>query len=259
MGERTQHQPGTMSWADLTTPDPEAAKAFYGELFGWAFDDMPVDGGGTYSMASLDGASVAALAGQPEQDRSNGIPPHWNNYVTVDDLEASSARAAELGGTVVLPPFDVMTAGRMTVIQDPSGGHLALWEPRDHIGATRVNEPGCLTWNDFVTQDPAAAQEFFGSLFGWTYERMPTDEVEYYVCRNGERGNGGLMKAREEGIPSFWYPYFAVEDVDATRAKIESAGGRVMAGPTEVPTGRFVVATDPQGAFFAIYEGDFED
>jgi predicted enzyme related to lactoylglutathione lyase len=259
MGERTKYEPGTMSWADLSTPDPEAAKGFYGGLFGWTFDDLPVGEGSFYSMARLDGASVAALAGQPESDRAAGIPPHWNNYVTVEDVDAEAARVGELGGTVVMAPFDVMSAGRMAVIQDPTGGYLSLWEARENIGAYRVNEPGCLTWNDFVTQEPARAQEFFGSLFGWTYERMPADEVEYYICRNGERTNGGLMKARQEGIPSFWYPYFAVESVDDSRAQLESAGGSVMAGPTQVPVGRFVVATDPQGAFFAIYEGDFDD
>jgi uncharacterized protein len=260
VGERTEYRPGTFSWADLTTPDPDAAKRFYGELFGWSFEDLPVDGGPAYSMATLGGATVSALAEQPEQDRSAGIPPHWNNYVTVDGLEASTTRAAELGATVVLPAFDVTTAGRMAVIQDPTGAYVSLWEPRDSIGATRVNEPGCLTWNDLVSTDPAAAREFYGGLFGWRYEVMGEGtESEYWICFNGDRTNGGLMKTRMEGVPSFWYPYFAVESADAAKAQIESGGGKVMVGPQEVPQGRFVVATDPQGAMFAVFEGEFDD
>jgi predicted enzyme related to lactoylglutathione lyase len=260
VGERTEYRPGTFSWADLTTPDPDGSKRFYGELFGWSYEDLPMEGGPTYTRASLDGASVSALIEQPEQDRAAGIPPHWNNYVTVDDLEAHTARAGELGGTVIVPSFDVMTAGRLAVIQDPTGAYLSMWEPRDDIGATRVNEPGCLTWNDLMSTDPAAAREFFGGLFGWRYELMGGEgDDAYWVCFNGDRSNGGLLKTRMEGVPSFWYPYFAVESADAGKERIEALGGRVVMGPQEVPNGRFVVATDPQGAMFAVVESDFDD
>jgi predicted enzyme related to lactoylglutathione lyase len=122
-----------------------------------------------------------------------------------------------------------------------------------------VNEPGCLTWNDLVSTDPAAARAFYGGLFGWRYEGMGEGESEYWVCFNGDRTNGGLMKTPAEGMPSVWYPYFAVENVDAAKERIESGGGRSMVGPQEVPQGRFVVASDPQGAMFAVFEGDFDD
>jgi predicted enzyme related to lactoylglutathione lyase len=259
MGERTEHKPGTFSWADLATTDPDAAKRFYGDLFGWSYDDMPVDGGGTSTMSSLDGATVSALSEQRDDERSMGVPPHWNNYVTVDDLDARAAKASELGGTVVVPPFDVMTAGRMAVVADSTGGMFCMWEPRDHIGATRVNEPGCLSWNDLVSTDPAAAREFYGGLFGWRYEQMAEGADEYWVCFNGDRSNGGLLKTPQEGMPSVWYPYFAVESVDAAKERIEAGGGRVMMGPREVPQGRFLVASDPQGAMFAVFEGEFDD
>lgn len=259
MGERSEHKPGTFSWADLATSDPDAAKGFYADLFGWSYEDMPVDGGGTYTMSTLDGATVSALSALRDEERSMGVPPHWNNYVTVDDVDTRVARAGELGGTVVVPPFDVMTAGRMAVVQDPTGGIFSMWEPRDHIGATRVNEPGCLTWNDLVSTDPAAAREFYGGLFGWRYEAMGEGAGEYWICFNGERTNGGLMKTPAEGMPSVWYPYFAVEDVDAAKEKIEAGGGQAMVGPEEVPQGRFVVGADPQGAMFAVFEGEFDD
>ena len=259
MGERTEYRPGTFSWADLATTDPADAKRFYGELFGWGFDDLPVGDGAAYTMCTLGDARVAALNEQQEGERSAGVPPHWNNYVTVEDADATAARAGELGGTVVAPAFDVMTAGRMAVIQDPTGAVLCVWTPRDNIGATRVNEPGCLTWNDLISTDPAAAREFYGGLFGWRYEGMGAGADEYWVCFNGERSNGGLMKTPVEGMPSFWYPYFAVASVDAARERIEAGGGRVSVGPQEVPQGRFVVAADPQGATFAVFEGEFDD
>lgn len=259
MGARTQYRPGTLSWVDLSTTDVDDAKRFYGELFGWTYDDQDAGGGAVYSMAKVGDDSVAAVNAQQEDERARGIPPHWNNYVTVEDVDASAPRAAELGGSVHVEPFDVLTAGRMAVIADPTGAVLCLWTPRDNIGATRVNEPGCLTWNDCVTTDPDTARSFYEGLFGWRYEGMGEGGTEYWVCYNGDRTNGGLMKTPEEGMPSFWYPYFAVENADDAKARVEALGGTPTMGPIEVPAGRFVVATDPQGAVFALSEAEFDD
>lgn len=259
MGQRTQHEPGTLSWADLSTTDPGDAKRFYGELFGWEFDDLPVGDGVVYTMCRIGASSVAALNELQQEEREMGVPPHWNNYVTVEDVDASSARAAQLGGAVVVSPFEVMGAGRMAVIQDPTGAILCLWSAGDSIGAERVNEPGCLTWNDLVSTDAEAARDFYGGLFGWRYDKMPADDVDYWVCWNGDRTNGGLIKAPTEGMPSFWYPYFAVEEAGAAKERIESLGGSIHNGPIDVPNGRFAVAADPQGATFAVFSGDFDD
>src|SRR4051812_3794329 len=126
MGERTSHPPGTVSWADLSTRDAGAAKQFYGDLFGWEFEDLPA-GDGIYSMARRGGLEAAAVSEMPDQ------PPHWNVYITVEDADAAAARAAELGANVLAGPFDVMDAGRMAVIQDPTGAIVSAWEPRSSI------------------------------------------------------------------------------------------------------------------------------
>src|SRR5947208_458155 len=103
MGERTQYTPGTFSWADLSTTDQDAAKGFYGELFGWEYTDNPVGDGAVYSMATVDGKSVAAISGQPEQQREAGVPPMWNSYVTVASADDAAAKAGELGANVHAP------------------------------------------------------------------------------------------------------------------------------------------------------------
>ena len=261
MGERTQYEPGTFSWADLSTSDPDAAKRFYGALFGWDYDDLAAGEGMTYTMARLDGHNVAALSAQTEQDKRHGIPPHWNNYVTVDDADARAAKAAELGGTVLAEPFDVMDAGRMAVIQDPAGAIFMLWVARDNIGASLVNVPGALTWNDLTTPDPEGAIEFYGGLFGWRAEKIEGAPVDYWVWFNGERTNGGMLRLGEDmaGVPPFWMPYFAVDSVDAAVERIDAGGGRKVAGPNDVPQGRFAVCADPQGAAFAVFAGEFDD
>ena len=209
-------------------------------------------------MALLDGAEVAAVNPLPETMRAAGAPPVWMSYVTVADADATAARATELGGQIYNGPFDVLTAGRMVVLADPQGAVLSVWQPRDSIGAQRVNEPGTLTWNDLATHDVPGARSFYGDLFGWTFEGP--DDL-YVVIRHGERSNGGLrpLSPAEEGMPPAWIPYFAATDVEALAATATEHGGGVLAGPTDVPAGRFVVLHDPQRAAFAAVEASFDD
>ena len=100
MGERTEYAPGIFSWTDLSTTDPEAAKRFYAALFGWQAEDLPVPGGGVYSMQQLEGKNVAAIAPQPPQQREAGVPPAWQSYITVTSADDAARRAGALGGTV---------------------------------------------------------------------------------------------------------------------------------------------------------------
>jgi uncharacterized protein len=254
MGERTEYTPGTFSWADLSTSDPEAAKAFYGGLFGWAADDMPAGEGVVYSMMSLDGKYVAGLGPQPDGQREAGVPPLWNSYVTVESADASAALAADLGGTVHAGPFDVVDAGRMAVITDPQGAFFMIWEKRARIGADLVNAPGALCWNELATTDPAAAGEFYAALLGWQVTPMEDMPMTYFVIMNGEQSNGGITEL-SPGPPPHWLVYFATEDIDAGLAKVGELGGTKLSGPHDIGIAKFAVVTDPQGAVFALYAG----
>jgi uncharacterized protein len=255
MGERTSYPPGTFSWAELVTSDPDAAKSFYTAVFGWEYDDLPIDEEQVYSMAKRDGKRVAALYRGDE-------PPHWNCYVTVASVDESTARAKELGATVLAEPFDVMDAGRMSVIADPTGAALCLWEPRSSIGAELVNTPGALTWNDLVTPDPDKAAGFYGELFGWTTDEIP-GAGGYRVIRNGERSNGGIVRLDPDRMgadtPASWMPYLGHEDVERLVPETDGLGGRVFNGPVQMPQGTIAVLGDPQGAVFAVWTGAYED
>jgi uncharacterized protein len=260
MGERTKHAPGTFSWADVTTTDQEDAKRFYSGLFGWEADDQPVGDGVYYSMMKLDGRAVAAISPQPQQQREAGVPPMWNNYVTVESADSAADRAGELGATVHAPPFDVMDVGRMAVIQDPQGAFFMVWEPRASIGAEFVNAPGALSWNELASPDPAESADFYGSLFGWTVEEMEGAPTPYLIVRNGERTNGGIREMGQEPAPPHWMPYFGVDDAERGVARVQELGGATLMGPVPAGPGRQIgVIRDPQGAVFGIYQGDFDD
>jgi predicted enzyme related to lactoylglutathione lyase len=258
MGERTQYAPGQFCWADLATTDPDAAKSFYGALFGWEAADMPVPGGGVYSMQRLGGTDVAAIAPQPPQQREAGVPPVWNNYVSVESADDAAQRAGELGATVHAPPFDVMDAGRMAVIQDPQGAFFMVWQPNRHLGAALVNAPGALSWNELASPDLDASKGFYGQLFGWTFDPLEGGPGPYFVIRNGDQGNGGIRGLPEPGVPPHWLAYFGADDTAAALGRVEELGGAKLAGPFDIPNGQIAVARDPQGAAFALYSGEFQ-
>src|SRR5437588_10863773 len=184
MGERTRYAPGTFSWTDLSTTDQQAAKTFYGELFGWQANDMPAGEGIVYSMMQIDGNAVAAIGPQPEQQRDVGAPPVWNSYVTVESADRALERAKQLGATVHADAFDVFEAGRMGVVQDPQGAYFLVWEPKQHIGAALVNSPGALAWNELHVPDLDEAEGFYGQLFGWTTEPFGDGPTPYRVIKN---------------------------------------------------------------------------
>jgi predicted enzyme related to lactoylglutathione lyase len=259
MGERTSYTPGTFCWAELSTTDLDGAKAFYSGLLGWEAMDSPVPDGGVYSMQMIGGKPAAAIAPQPQQQAAAGVPSMWNSYVSVESADASAERAEELGATVHAPPFDVMDVGRMAVIQDPQGAFFMLWEPRAHVGAAVVNEPGALVWNELASPDVEASGAFYGSLFGWSVERMEGSSMgDYFGIKNGEKMNGGMRAADPPGTPPHWLVYFGVANTAESLAKAGELGGTALAGPIDIQVAEIGVVADPQGAIFAIYAGHME-
>ena len=257
MGVRNSYEPGIFSWLDLSTSDAIGAKSFYGDLFGWTFEDSEIPGGGVYTMCHVQGDAVAAIVQQDEQ------PGHWNNYVTVESADEAAAKAKELGAHVFEEPFDVMDAGRMTVFADPDGAMLCAWEARDNIGAYRVNDVGCMAWNELQTRNVEKAADFYVNLFGWEMEPIEQDGMTVYTTIKNSAGrmNGGFMPLSEThgDAPSYWLAYFSVESCDGAAEKAQELGGTLLAGPMEPGAGRIAVISDPQGAVFAVFEGPTDD
>ena len=258
MTEFSSHQPGTVSWAELATTDQQGGVAFYRALFDWEVAEQPIGPSEVYSMFQLRGQEVGAAYSMREDERKLGVPPHWNLYVTVGSVDESARRAQELGGTLLAPPFDVMDAGRMAVVKDPTGAIIQLWEAKRSIGAKILSEPGALCWSELTTRDPAGAKAFYAALFGWTAKESGADSPMPYTefSNNGQPGMG-MMKMPDhmpEHVPSYWMPYFQVLDCDAATAKATGLGASVMVPPTDISnTGRFSILSDPQGAMFAAF------
>ena len=258
MADVNSHAPGAFSWPELATSDQTSGAKFYSDLFGWTINAQPMGPGETYTMFEMRGRPVAAAYTMRPEEKQMGAPPHWNNYVTVKSADESAKKAESLGAKVFAPPFDVMDVGRMAVLQDPTGAVFQIWEPKKHVGAMIVNEPGTLCWTELTTSDLAAAETFYTQLFGWTAKHgsasagMPYTEMS----NNGQPGVGMMPKptGMPAHVPSYWMPYFMVENVDASADRAKRLGAKLMVPPEDIPNvGRFSIVGDPQGAVFAIF------
>jgi uncharacterized protein len=264
--------PGVPCWVDTVHPDPAAAAAFYGELFDWECEEtMPADAPGSYITGRIRGADVAAIGSIPP-----GAPniAMWNTYVWVDSADATTAAAVAAGATVVTEPVDIFDAGRMAMLADPEGAVIGLWEPNRHRGATVVNEPGSLVFNDLHTRDVERAAAFYHAAFGWEVVDIggsPMWALPGYGEFLDRLNPGTLAGFAESGAPAgfenvvasmaliaaddattepHWGVTFGVADTDASAKLAVELGGRLVSGPVDAPWVRFAVIADPQGAVF---------
>src|SRR3984893_11640261 len=228
MPTRTSYAQGTPNWVDIQTTDQAAAKAFYAGLFGWTYDDQPMPQGPVYSMATLGGHLVAAIAPQSPELAAAGAPPMWNTYLAVDSVDDAVTKVEAAGGKVAMSPFDVVDAGRMAFLLDPGGAGVALWEAKDHPGATLVNEPGAMIWNELITTD-ASAPKFYEQVVGLTTTTMNMGAGDYTLFHAQGEMVGGTTPPQQPGLPNHWHVYFAVADADAAAAKATELGGSVLA------------------------------
>ena len=119
----------TFVWHEVYAASAQKSADFYTEALGWGIQEMDMGPGGKYKMLTVDGIAVAGIQGTAETPGMENIPAHWSVYTTVDDVDARLAKCTLLGGTVVVPPMDIPTVGRMALIKDPQGATFWLFKP----------------------------------------------------------------------------------------------------------------------------------
>ncbi|HUS32292.1 MAG TPA: VOC family protein [Kofleriaceae bacterium] len=252
MTKTDKHEAGSVCWVDLMTTDAEKARNFYKGLFDWTF----FVGGpetGHYSMGKLGDDNVAGL-GQIQDGMK--MPSAWTVYFASDDLDATIEKIKANGGSVMMGPMDVMTEGRMGVFTDSTGVVFGVWQPMNHKGAGRVDEPGAMTWREVMTKDAAKAREFYGKVFGLEAKKLEGGSMDYWTLHKGPNTVCGVMQMTDKHahMPPHWNNYFAVANADAAAKKVTELGGQVYAQPFDSPYGRIAIVADPTGAAFSIVQ-----
>ena len=247
---------------DLATDDLVAARDFYSGLFGWSYIDeqMGEMGIGTYSMAMVNDVATAAIYELgPDQMRAPA-KPNWNVYISVDDIDATLDHVRRRGDVILAETTDVDRAGRVAVIEDPTGCQTVLWQPGEFQGSLIRAEPGALTWLEHVSTDLEGSVRFYEDVLGVATVTAPQGNLnEYTMWIVDDIPVAGMFQWPDEmvadGVPSMWFVYFQVTDLDAAVEYVESNGGKAMAdAPVVNAVGRIIVLRDPQGADFCVVE-----
>src|SRR5260370_37082413 len=119
MANVDRHSAGCFCWIELHTADQNSAKNFYGALFGWNPQDMPMGPDGVYTIFKLQGRDAAAGCSLRPDERSMGVPPHWLTYIAVDNVDGAVTKAQQLGGKILAPAIDVIAVGPRAFARDP--------------------------------------------------------------------------------------------------------------------------------------------
>jgi uncharacterized protein len=270
MTEPRTYPSGVPCWIDVDAPDPDAAQAFYGGLFGWTFENaMPPGAPGFYLIARLDGADVGALG------MAEGDTVAWNTYIAVDDADAAAAQLVAAGATVVAEPWDAGPGGRAAVLTDPGGATFRLWQARRRLGAQVANVPGAWNFSDLHAADPVAAAAFYNAAFSWEADLLPGGGAMWRRPGYGDHlaatSDPGIHERQAavgappgfadgiawlapltDGEEPHWHVSFSVADRDEALATALALGATDVSGPVDTMWTKAVVVRDPQGAVLTL-------
>ena len=236
------YAPGTPCWAELVSPDPVAARAFYGGLFGWAFND---DGHFT-----LNGRAAAGLR--------TGKRAAWLISIATDDPAGVAGTVAAAGGTVRVPPASVRDLGTGAVFSDAGGALFGIWLRSRFVGAQISFEPGTICWYELATHDVERTNAFYRSVFGWAAHGAESAPGEpYFEFHHNNDTVAGLVPIDHRfppEVPEHWTVCFMVDDCVTACERVAELGGTVARKPQPVAAGWYARVADPSGGHFAIIE-----
>jgi predicted enzyme related to lactoylglutathione lyase len=239
-------------WFDYVSPDVAKAQGFFGELFGWRTQEVPIGHGTPYTMIALGDKTIGGYVPTPA-----GAPPigHWISHLGVRDARATCDLIKSLGGKIHREPQKMGEAGTMAIVADSQGGTFALWQPTtfDAASGDYQDKPGAWCWNELASHDPGKAVAFYGKL-GFEDQPMEMGPMgTYHVLTSAGQPRAGVMKTPMPDAPEAWMPYVQVKSVDEIAAKAQKLGAQVHVQPSDIPgVGRFAIFTDPQGGWLGV-------
>jgi predicted enzyme related to lactoylglutathione lyase len=241
---------GKFVWFDLVTSDVEAAKRFYGELFGWRFSDL-AEGDVRYTVVINGSRMIAGIVTDPEASGSESL---WVGSISVPDVDRAAEQTREAGGVIHGPPEELKDRGRTTFVTDPQGAGVAFLRASGGDPPDREPEPGDFGWVELWTPDLAGSLAFYASL-GYTAGGLQIKGDEpYRVLKVAGEPQAGVVGLERGDAGAGWLPYVAVEDLAATLAKVDKLRGQVVVDPDpEFAEGRAAVIVDPTGAALAVF------
>jgi len=252
------HLSGKLVWVDLVTPDPVAARRFYGELFGWTFTSVG-SGQGAYALAHLDGAAIAGIVGRanPAGERSRS---RWIPFMSARDVSAIERAVSRAGGKALVATRAIPARGTLALFADPEGAIFGALDSTSGDPGDYLPEVGDWIWAQLFSRDADKAAGFYAGLAGY----VPVEAESSAPSRSLLLTSNGYARASILQIPAGrddmrpdWLLYVRVADVSKASANAEQLGGKVLlAAKPELYQGRVAVIADPGGAPVGLLQWD---
>jgi uncharacterized protein len=253
---------GAPVWSDSLTSDLAADVAFYEALFGWTAVDAGEDMWHYTTFGIPDGSEggrpvMGIMPCPPDMEPSRV----WNVHFRVDDCDAATARARELGAEVLSEPQDIGEMLRSAMFRDPHGVDFGLVQLRQGSGFGVWGEPNSVGWLEYRFDGvPAEAMQFYRNLLGWKIATPPWEDASNQKpyaslsAAGDEREFGGCHASEgfELGLPPQWNAMLVVEDADAVCERAVELGGSIAGEPMDVPGLRIAGIAAPSGTIAGV-------
>ncbi|MDB4958694.1 MAG: hypothetical protein JWO36_6263 [Myxococcales bacterium] len=244
---------GRFVWFEYVAKDPSKAQAFFGELFHWKTQSVPMPQG-AYTMIAIDGQTIGGYTPTPEGAPAKAF---WLSHLQVANAQETAGKVKAQGGKVMKEPFKVGDVGTMAVVLDPLGGSFALWQPNKAEGTGDYKgQPGHFVWNELTTENPDKSIAFYQAIGGFEHEKMEMGaQGTYHVLNSGGQGRAGVMKSPTAGVPQNWMPYVQVASADQTADKAKRLGATIIMPATSIEgVGKLAIFADPLGATLGVLQ-----
>ncbi|MBS1088057.1 VOC family protein [Gluconobacter wancherniae] len=252
--------PGKITYAQLTTPDLEQAKKFYGQLFGWTFKDMNVSHG-RYAQVMVAGQNIASVVERPLPHSSAQLQPIWLPFISTADATLLAGQAKTWGGKIMFKPHDIPGLGKETIIQDPQGGLFAALQSSsgDPIDTEGPVTSGAWIWNSLLTPSPGNSAGFYQKLFSYRIEKdVETKSKDGYLLESQSFARATINPLPPH-LPSDtqarWINFIQVDNVAQSAEQARKLGGKVLVEPhMDHNNSMIAIIADPAGAVLGIME-----
>lgn len=250
------NRPHAIAWDELHTRDRNRAEAFYNTLFGWTSTAVEMSPEYTYHLLNrADNGQMFAGSHQQGPEEADQ-PAFWLVSLNSDDVDKATAKATELGATLIMEPMDIPGTGRFSLLMDPQGAMFSILTYADG-GAPpdRGEGHGCIVWHELVTGDIEASGNFYRAVLGFDVAVQEMDELTATVFKQGDEMFADILAKPKPDAPDTWVLYVEVRDAMETVNLAMRSGGRIIVPPTPLPPiGTIAWLADPTGAVFGILQ-----
>jgi predicted enzyme related to lactoylglutathione lyase len=241
---------GQFTWRELLTHDVGKSRGFYGELFGWTFEEMPMPGAGTYTVVKLGQRGIGGLwkltDGAP-------FPPYWGGYISVENADRALKAVVDKGGKLLMAATDMEGVGRFAPFMDSTGAAVSVLQPStpsDPLPERPEVHDFC--WETLNTTDPAKAKDFYAAVAGWQAVTGPDSGMTIFTA--GDKQVADIQTA-PPGMHSNWLSHVVVKKLEESRDRATKLGGKVLMPLVDIPKiGRMAVIADNSGAALSLFE-----